>query len=88
MTVDDFLTMLETRAPALRTAGVLELAIGDLRVVLAPQAPQIAEAPVARVAVDDEPASAADDPLTYGLPPGAKVPGFERPDLERRQEDE
>jgi hypothetical protein len=78
MTADEFLTSLLERAPAMRSAGILEFACDGFHVKLAPADEKPGEmVPLGKV-VDEAPVSAADDPLTYGLPPGSKVPGFER----------
>ena len=70
--------LLIAKAPALREAGVLVIAIGDTRVELAAYAPPIEATTTTRN--DDEPDEARDalsDAATYGR--GAGVPGFTRP---------
>lgn len=61
------------RAPELRKAGVLEIAIGDFKVSLAPH-----QAESASTKADDEkmPVDPLLDPHTYGLPEGSKIPGL------------
>lgn len=61
------------RAPALRDAGVLELAIGEVSMKFAPAV--VYQPDVTIDEPDPEPVDALSDPATYGLPPGSRLPG-------------
>jgi hypothetical protein len=72
-TPDELLTLLEERAPRLRAAGVLEIDVRGLRARLAPPDPP----PLKKEKIEPEVRlNPLDDPRTYGLPPGAKLPGI------------
>lgn len=76
--MNDLAKQLETiaaHAPKLRGAGVRTLSIGEISMELAPPDP----APPVSVA-DEKTKRDLDDVVTYGLPEGAEVPGFRRPD--------
>ncbi len=70
------LAMIREQAPALREAGVLELEFDGWSVKLAPSAP----APAADAS--DTPSNPMpdldplNDPATWGMPAGARPPGF------------
>jgi hypothetical protein len=68
------------KAPELRKAGVLSLAIGDFACTLRPAA--AVEHAGASTATADEVSSPEplSDPLSYGLPPGSRIPGFDPPE--------
>jgi hypothetical protein len=77
------LALIASHAPKLRTAGVQSLTIGGLSLVLLPPDPP--ESLDLAPAESDEPRSALEDPASYGLPDGAAIPGFTRPDdLQRK----
>ncbi len=59
-------------APSLRAAGVRELTVGDVRFAMDPLVPTI---PASAAPEPPQAVSIAEDPATYGLPPGAPVPG-------------
>lgn len=90
MTAADLLTLIEERAPRLRKAGVLMLKLAEPGVEfhLAPEVPDVFDPAPTKGARASEPAK---DPLfdrmTYGLPDGAKLPGFEPPYDEDNAED-
>lgn len=71
-----------SRAPDLRRAGITELSVGDLRLVVGTpwiDPPTVTDARGLVVAPDAPPPEAVDplnDPSTY---PGGRVPGFQRP---------
>jgi hypothetical protein len=71
----DVVALLKAEAPKLREAGVLSLKYGDVHVEFAAA---MGEMPTL---TDDEPENqnTFQDPATFGLPPGAEVPGFSRP---------
>ena len=81
--LDAKLALVAEHAPKLRAAGVQVLAIDGITMHLAPHDPP---APVdLRPPEDETPVRDLDDPSTYGLPEGAEVPGFRRPeDLPRK----
>lgn len=64
------------RAPAMRAAGILTIALGDVSLTLAESQP---EAAPSKQKDDPVPRNVFEDPTAYGLPPGSKVPGFEPP---------
>jgi hypothetical protein len=69
---DRLVDLLVRRALDLRRAGVLEVTIGDMKASLAP----FQEEPIARKTEEDEmPIDPLNDPHTYGLPKGSKLPG-------------
>ena len=72
MSAADWLRLVTEHAAELRAAGVVEVAVDGSSVKLAPPDPVI------RVEGDFEQPTAPrddfDDPITYGLPPGAPVP--------------
>ncbi len=76
----DLAKQLETiaaHAPKLRAAGVQSLTIDGISMELAPPDP----APVIEIKGESEKQGRnLDDAVTYGLPEGAEVPGFRRPD--------
>jgi hypothetical protein len=81
---DELLALIAAKAPELRKAGVKAVTLdGDgFRVELAPHVDET-PAPSTKANGDVvEPADPWNDPSTYGLPPGAKVPGFDRPKKE------
>lgn len=64
---------------------VLEVEVDGVRVKLAPpQPPKRDETPLPSESAPSSEAHASplDDPASYGLPPGAAVPGFRRPQPE------
>lgn len=75
------LELVAERAQTLRAAGVERFAIGPDGALSVRLAPAVIDAPAVAV-VEAEPANVMQDPLAYGLPPGSKVPGFERPPAE------
>jgi hypothetical protein len=77
------LALIASHAPKLRNAGVQSLTIGGLSLVLLPPDPP---APLVSTETEStEPRSALEDPNSYGLPDGAAIPGFTRPDdLQRK----
>ena len=77
--LDAVLGVLTVRAGALRSAGVLELTVGDVRVALAPPDAPAEEQDEKAEPVYDDP---LDDPMTFGRRSG--VPGFPR-DEEQQQ---
>jgi hypothetical protein len=70
------LELLTEFAPRLRSAGFQSLTIDGITMVLAPPEP----APPEPTKDDEKPKRDLDDVVTYGLPEGAEVPGFRRPD--------
>jgi hypothetical protein len=71
------LEILTAAAPRLRSAGFQQLSIGEISMVLAPPEP---EAPLPTPGATEKQTRDLDDAVTYGLPEGAEVPGFRRPD--------
>lgn len=76
----ELLDLIAQKAPELRKAGVRAVTLdGDgFRVELERHVDEPAPAPAKQDEVV-EPADPWNDPATYGLPPGSKVPGFTRP---------
>jgi hypothetical protein len=70
------LTLIARHAPILREAGVQSLTVGEISMELAPPDPPPPEASTG----DQKQPRDLDDAVTYGLPEGADVPGFRRPD--------
>lgn len=69
------LALIADKAVELRKAGVTEFTLDGLSVRLAPyMEPEQPQAQAQQAEHDD--VDALDDPSTYGLPPGAPVPGF------------
>lgn len=83
----DLVKLLKEEAPALRKAGVLKLTYADVIVELASD-----DGPVEQqsrdIEIDEDPEDPLDDPRTYGLPPGAEVPGFKALREKRRSDRE
>jgi hypothetical protein len=77
-TLAETLRVIAENAPRLRAAGVQQLAIDGVSMVLAPPAPSAPADPPA--STDEEPTGDLDDPTTYGRPEGSSAPGFVRPD--------
>jgi hypothetical protein len=79
MTMTDLAKQLEliaAHAPKLRDAGVQSLSIEGISMVLAPPDPPTpTDTPG-----DPKSTRDLDDAVTYGLPDGADIPGFRRPD--------
>lgn len=69
------LDLLIAKAPAMRRAGILNLSIDGLSVVLAEDVPDPVK-PDKHDATPPEPLDPMNDPATYG---GGPVPGFQRP---------
>jgi len=76
----DLLTLIAQKAPELRKAGVKAITLDGegFRVELAPHVEETTQQAAKQEEVV-EPPDPWNDPQTYGLPPGAKVPGFNRP---------
>lgn len=74
--------LLEDHAPKLRAAGVRSLAVGDVHVELLPAEPELEDDRGDTDEDQDEDSDALNSPATYGLKPGARVPGF--PNARRR----
>ncbi len=72
--IERLLDLLVDRAPKLRRAGITSIGFGDVTMTLAAAEPEAAP----EVEVDDAPSGTLNDPETYGLPPGSKVPGLRR----------
>jgi hypothetical protein len=75
----DLAKQLETiaaHAPKLRAAGVQSLSIDGISMGLAPPDPPPPEPSTG----DQKQPRDLDDAVTYGLPEGADVPGFQRPE--------
>jgi hypothetical protein len=69
------LALIVDYAPRIRAAGVSSLTIGEISMdLLAPEPKAIAHADEDKVLPLDR------DPETYGLPEGADIPGFRRPE--------
>lgn len=84
MALAESLRLIAEHAPKLRAAGVQSLTVDGVSMVLLPPDPPAYVAP-ALTDEDEQPVSLLDDPSAYGLPDGAEVPGFRRPDdLPRR----
>jgi len=66
--MDEKLTILLKHLPALQAEGVTALAIDGLQVTLRPK-------PLPEAPAQEEP-PAGRDPLTFGLPPGTKMPSL------------
>jgi hypothetical protein len=77
--MNDLAKQLETiaaHAPRLRNAGVKALRVGEISMELTPAE----SVPIIEAKGDEKPSRGLDDAVTYGLPEGADVPGFRRPD--------
>jgi hypothetical protein len=76
----ELLALIAAKAPELRKAGVTAVTLDGegFRVELARYVDDAAP-PVPKHDEIVEPEDPWNDPTTYGLPPGAKVPGFTRP---------
>ncbi len=71
------LEAIAAHAPKLRDAGVKALRVGEISMELTPAE----SVPIIEVKGEGEKQSRnLDDAVTYGLPEGADVPGFRRPD--------
>lgn len=78
VTLAELVEILKRDAPKLREAGVTKFSCADVTVELAAHEPSI---DISTSFGDEEHTHIADplqDPTTFGLPPGAKLPGFER----------
>lgn len=79
----EVLTLVAEKAPALRTAGVLELELGELAFTLAPSEPALPtgtqEGGDDMGIDDDRPSNPLDDPRTFGR---KKAPKLRRTDDE------
>jgi len=75
------LELLLEMAPRLREAGVLSVGLPDLQATLAPAIPRMPELVVIdKRAAAPEPVDPLDDPETFGLPRGTRLPwGEPRP---------
>lgn len=75
------LELLLEMAPRLREAGVLSVGLPGLQATLAPAIPKMPDLVVVDRRIDaPEPVDALDDPETYGLPRGTRLPwGEPRP---------
>jgi hypothetical protein len=86
--IDQFeklLTKLEQHGPKLREAGVTAFSVGDVHVELARHEPPLGDRDDGDEDPDDP--DPLNDPTTYGLRPGARLPGFPNA-RKRRDEDE
>lgn len=75
------LTTIREHVLKLRESGVHVSAIhvdsGLVKMTL--ESLDVGTAPRTRDTVEDDPNDAMQDPASYGLPPGSRVPGFDRP---------
>jgi len=78
--LDKILAVVIARAPALRSAGVMRLSADGVAFELGMTAAELAAA--AQPAKEDVGPGGLDDPATYGLAPGSRVPGFDLSDGE------
>lgn len=74
-----WLDVIVEKAPALRKAGVLRVEVDGFSAELAPYAEPIRPALEKERDPEIEYEDPFDDPEMYGLGPGAKTPGFQRP---------
>lgn len=72
----EWLALIADKAPALRKAGVTELVLDGVSVRLAPYVDPETQAQAPTQPQTREDLDPLDDPETFGLPPGAPVPGF------------
>ncbi len=82
----DLLDVIAELAPRLRAAGIAgKVEAGGVAFDLLPaEAPESTQPSVSAEELAKQ-AEAADEAAAYGLPPGSKIPGFDRPpDLERK----
>lgn len=76
-TAETLIDLAIERGPAMRAAGITHISIDGLSLVLAPP-----EQPAGDTKVEPtkpEPVDPLADPATYGLSPGAQLPGFGEP---------
>lgn len=69
----DLVDLILKRAGELRRAGVLDIAIGDFHVTLAPHQEEAEAVTATKPEVPTDPLL---DPNTYGLPSGSRLPGL------------